>query len=227
MPNDPLTILQSITGYVQSQQSGPENKPIRMATIDPAYSGSGDPKVTFFGESTLSGKNYPYLASSYTPVADDRVVMIPVGTTYLIVGSIDAAPAGSDTWTSYTPTWRVNAGSYSLGDATLTGAYKQIGKVVFVRVRFVPGSTTTFGTGLFSFDSPVEAETRQSVSCFASDSDLSDRYGGSAVVIPSTTTEGINRMFVGAGGNSGVGYQTPFTWASGDELVITGCYEAV
>jgi hypothetical protein len=60
---------------------------MRIAVIDPAYA-SGNPKVTFEGESTLSVKQYPYL-DSYTPQATNRVVMAPVGTTYVILGALE------------------------------------------------------------------------------------------------------------------------------------------
>lgn len=66
----------------------------RLATVDPAYAVGGGyptspalPKVTFDGESTMSTKLYP-VANGYIPRANDRVLMIPVGRTYVIVGSV-------------------------------------------------------------------------------------------------------------------------------------------
>ena len=58
-----------------------------FATIDPDYTG-GNPKVLFDGEETLSSKTYPFL-SSYSPVAGDRVSMIKVSGSYLILGKFD------------------------------------------------------------------------------------------------------------------------------------------
>jgi hypothetical protein len=85
---EPLSFLQSVKGYVGTDKT-PEsaNKPVKLAVIDPAYSG-GLPKVRFEGESTVSAKGYPFL-NSYLPVASDRVVLMPAGTTYVIVGKID------------------------------------------------------------------------------------------------------------------------------------------
>jgi hypothetical protein len=60
----------------------------KIAVIDPAYS-SGWPRVTFAGESKLTTRTFPY-NKSYTVTASDRVVMIPVGTSYWIVGAIHA-----------------------------------------------------------------------------------------------------------------------------------------
>lgn len=68
-----------------------EGKPIRLATIDPSYT-TGNARVTFDGEETLSGKAYPW--ANYQPVAGARVVMVPQGNGYIILGAIGTAPAG-------------------------------------------------------------------------------------------------------------------------------------
>lgn len=84
-----MTFLQSIAGYAQAQRTGSEDRPIRIATVDPAFDIEAGllPKVTFDGESTMSTKRYPY-GSGYVPLAGDRVVMLPIGTTYWMVGSV-------------------------------------------------------------------------------------------------------------------------------------------
>jgi hypothetical protein len=91
-----LSILDSIAGFAAAQASGQSaNRPWLIGTIDPAYVASSypgtQPKVTFDGESTLSGKTYKVLAPGYWPTAGDRVVLAPVGTTYVIVGSVTNA----------------------------------------------------------------------------------------------------------------------------------------
>ena len=57
------------------------------ATIDPAYS-SGDPKAYINGSAVLTGPYYHL--SSYTPVANDLVVVAPIGamSTYVVLGHI-------------------------------------------------------------------------------------------------------------------------------------------
>lgn len=87
---DAASFLSTIQGVAQA------NLPpgTKLATIDPAYTVGGSypsspdlPKVTFDGESTLSVKRYP-VANGYVPVAGQRVLMIPAGRTYVIVGPI-------------------------------------------------------------------------------------------------------------------------------------------
>lgn len=58
----------------------------RLGTVDPAYA-SGRPKITFDGEDSLSTKLFPYL-SSYTPAANDRVLIAVLGFGSVVVGKI-------------------------------------------------------------------------------------------------------------------------------------------
>lgn len=93
MGMQPLDFLQSIAGFTQSQTSQQsENKPFKLGTIDPEYVVSSFPgtlpKVTFDGEPAVSGKLYPVM-SPYWPQPSDRVVLAPVGSTYLILGPVD------------------------------------------------------------------------------------------------------------------------------------------
>lgn len=83
-----LGLLQIITRYVRAEvaRSSSAARPARLATVNPAHA-SGRPRVTFDGETTLSGKAYPYL-SSYVPAGGDRVLMIPAGSSYVIIGKV-------------------------------------------------------------------------------------------------------------------------------------------
>ena len=56
---------------------------------------------------------------------------------------------------SYTPTWSAASVNPSLGNGTLTGQYTLRGKLCLVRIRLVIGSTTTLGTGNWSFSLPL------------------------------------------------------------------------
>jgi hypothetical protein len=91
---DPIAFLDAVAGYtLEAGAGGSADRPIRLGTIDPAYVFTSYPatlpKVTFDGESTLSGKRYVVLTPGYLPRASDRVVLLPVGNTYVIIGSVD------------------------------------------------------------------------------------------------------------------------------------------
>jgi hypothetical protein len=63
----------------------------RIANIDPAYVGPPStnlPSVIFEGETSVSLKTYQIINPSYVPIAGDRVIMMPVGRTYVIAGPV-------------------------------------------------------------------------------------------------------------------------------------------
>lgn len=86
----PRQFLDAVTTFVETPTTEApvksQERPNKIGTIDPAYV-SGRAKVTFDGESTMSTKTYSYL-SPYTPVAGHRVVLLPVGTSYVILGRL-------------------------------------------------------------------------------------------------------------------------------------------
>src|SRR5262245_16254607 len=97
MNTSPLDFLESVTGYGQQVEKGARNQApsLRLAVIDSSYVANSYPgtlpKVTFEGESTLSEKRYVAM-NGYWPRASDRVVMLPVGHTYVILGSLNQGP---------------------------------------------------------------------------------------------------------------------------------------
>lgn len=81
--------LDAVTGYSENATDALTKGSMRLAIIDPAYT-SGRPKVTFEGETALSTKTYAPI--DYTPRPSDRVVMLPIGSTYVILGKLDGRP---------------------------------------------------------------------------------------------------------------------------------------
>lgn len=95
--NDARSLLDSILGYAKDEHAPtpPEDRPAKIGTVDPAF----DPalaaaaRVTFDGEATLTARAYPWLDEP--PAAGSRVVLIPVGKSYVIagpIGQLGAAP---------------------------------------------------------------------------------------------------------------------------------------
>lgn len=90
---DPVRFLRDIAGFSDAQRRRTSaDKRVRLATVDPShrpedvFSGVF-PRVQFDGESTLSRKRYP-LVRGLIPRPGDRVVLTPVGTTYLITNIV-------------------------------------------------------------------------------------------------------------------------------------------
>ena len=57
-----------------------------IGTIPASYA-TGRPTIIFDGESVASVRTYPYL-SSYTPTAEDRVLIAVVGRSGVVLGKI-------------------------------------------------------------------------------------------------------------------------------------------
>ena len=89
---DARDFLDVVAGYSNAPTNGPKSsaeRPIRLGTIDQYYT-AGPAKVLFDGETVISSRGYSW-SSTYTPTAGERVYLLPVGQTYLIVGSITSA----------------------------------------------------------------------------------------------------------------------------------------
>lgn len=79
-------MIPSPRNFIKSVQPKNSVNSYKLGKIDPIYA-SGNPKIVFDGESVTSTKKYPYL-SSYTPVANDRVLLLRVANSYVVLGKI-------------------------------------------------------------------------------------------------------------------------------------------
>jgi hypothetical protein len=130
-------------------------------------------------------------------------------------------------WTSYSIAWYTSGSQPFLGNGTLTGRYKQIGKTVFLRVKFVGGTTTTYGSGDWRFSLPVTASTPDGVifPCTMLD-DGNNWYAG---IVNGTYTGSATQssIITTSSPSTAVTAATPFNWGSGDSLMFNGSYESV
>jgi hypothetical protein len=77
---------QSFIEMIENMIEKKVSVPFSLGRIDPNYTG-GKPRIKFDGESKVSVKRYPHL-SSYKPVSNDRILMVDIAGTHLVVGSI-------------------------------------------------------------------------------------------------------------------------------------------
>lgn len=113
---DAGAVLDSIAEYAHAKTATSAQRINRIAVIDPAYA-SGAPKVTFEGDSTMSASGFVCLPG-YSPVAADRVLMLPVGNTYVIAGKPTSTPIAAVSVTNENSAY-LETGSSSY--TTLTG----------------------------------------------------------------------------------------------------------
>lgn len=87
---DAYSFLQSVAAFARAQNPVPVNKLARIDyDFDLANFPGILPRVIFDGEKTVSTHRYRVL-SPYIPEPGDRVLMTPVGNTYVIAGSVDS-----------------------------------------------------------------------------------------------------------------------------------------
>lgn len=123
--------------------------------------------------------------------------------------------AGIPNWQTYTPTWT----NGSIGNGTLTGRYLDMGTMQFISISMTAGSTTTFGAGgAWAFSLPG-ATTGENGNLTALCLDGATPYVGTAYLASSTT------LSVVAITPTTTGFVTnahPFSWATGDILLMAG-----
>lgn len=145
-------------------------------------------------------------------------VLTGVGTTLTWAGS----------YAAYTTTWAASGAAPAIGNGTLVGRYAQIGKHVHFTIQLTAGTTTTFGTGAYSFSLPATpAGPSVTVVGAAFAFDVSASSSNTAVVVltggninihyPATWPSGVDTVY---------GQTTPWTWATSDTMNISGVYEA-
>lgn len=132
-------------------------------------------------------------------------------------------------WANWTPVWTAATTNPVIGNGSIAGRYKQIGKTVICEFFLAVGSSTTFGSGNWAFSLPVTADTSHLLGSLSGhttglmwvqDASVPQSYPGQVVTAGTT--------FHIAGGNSTMFFDSadPFTWAVNDNIRGTFIYEA-
>jgi hypothetical protein len=131
----------------------------------------------------------------------------------------DAVTGIQAAWTAYTPTWAGSTTNPVLGNGTIAGRYMRVGKTFDVNIQLTMGSTTTFGTGVWSFSLPFTLLSGRAMygNCDMVDTSASSGFFGN--VVPFSTSS-LSIRAVGAGAAANVTNLVPFTWATTDTLTI-------
>lgn len=118
-------------------------------------------------------------------------------------------------WTTYTPGWLGSGSNPAIGNGTLSGRYLRRGKRTDVWIEVVCGSTTTFGSGDYTWNMPADGTTtRYNIGSFIFyDSSAGVFWTGVAELDPAA--ESFTTQF-GVGTNARLGATNPVTWANGD-----------
>jgi hypothetical protein len=153
---------------------------------------------------------------------DTNLLQIYNGSAWIPYGGIGA-------WQTYAPTWTTSGTAPAIGNGSISGRYVQFGKTVHFKILFTAGTTTTFGTGTWSFSLPVvnSANTLEQ--------DIVGRVNPGGQAYPAIGTIFANNTVVGVQSVTsqtdtrvtGVDSTHPATWTatSSNVIVLSGTYE--
>lgn len=136
--------------------------------------------------------------------------------------------AGGNASTSFTPTWT----NLTVGNATNVGYSMQIGKKLFFYIELTLGTTSSVSTNVFvNFPATTVTydQNHQVGTCTLYDATA----GNDAKYVSAVTWDTTSRMrimCVAISATFGRMYQidniTPFTWTTGDKIIIDGVVDA-
>lgn len=148
-------------------------------------------------------------------------VVVPAN--WLDLLNVNFAEIGA-AWTTYTPTWTSTGTAPAVGNGQLSGASIKLGKTLFIRIKIVMGSTTTYGTGDYHFALPAAttggSSHQQQIHGKAYDQSADMNY------IVAGFVNGTAYVELATHGTTGkLGQLSPFTWAQNDQIYINGVIE--
>lgn len=161
---------------------------------------------------------------------DDSTFPIPITNT-LTASIAESVPNYETGWEIYASRWSASFSAPDIGNGTLEGYYKQIGKTTFVRINLYTSSSTTFGSGSWYFDLPTNAITPEAIVLPSTVIyNRGDLYQATSII-----NNGTNNQISVIVNNSGSNISTeinsnfPFRWGddiTGHKIQINGTYES-
>jgi len=127
----------------------------------------------------------------------------------------------------YSVSWTGATTNPAIGNGTLTGRYQLFGKMVHLNIYMVAGSTTTFGSGNWSFSLPFTAASNNVI--YLGNAQLRDSgvanyprmvqvVGGASVLNNFLQLDNNNNV-------NAINSSSPWSWGSGDSIAIDVWYE--
>lgn len=160
--------------------------------------------------------------------AADTPARLAVGSDYAILQALASETTGliwGSKVTAYTPTWGVVSGTTpTIGNGLLEGRTVRVGDLVYFRLKVVIGSTTTIGSGTYTFSLP-----------FAMTDPVNGFVGNAAALdagvawyrgyYPNSVENGFTDkiVLVNNSGNT-IQNSVPFTFGTNDQILMWGVY---
>lgn len=166
-----------------------------------------------------------YRSSTDTLKTDDSFV---VGSALNVTGltTTGTLTVGSDSmtlntaWTSFTTTWTGAGGNPVLNNGSVAGEYKLFGKFLFFTIIIAMGSTTTFGSGAYSFTIPAGLTWVDNMACI--NGMVRDNSAALQSMCAGTSNASSGAFDLRYDQGNQVSATTPFTLAQNDFIKIWG-----
>ena len=214
------TALGNVAMYESS--AGNENQQYSLQIIDTTVAAGAH---TY----TLVSESRSFQIQDFGEAAGPQISAIELSSARGPTGSTGPVASDALEWTTYSPSWTASTTNPVIGNGTITGRYKAIGKTVFVFVKINMGSSTTYGSGQWRISLPVDAFSASSAifpTVFL-DNGLNwfqgtsyTEYGGNVSYVVPVWNRGLT-------GSAPADSTTPFTWGSTDSFSFSGSYESV
>jgi len=136
-------------------------------------------------------------------------------------------PTWTGAWTAYTPVWSTTGTAPTVGNATLSGRYRVMGKTMDVWLKFVWGSTSvSASSGLWRFSLPFAPLADQLLNAYVDDTSAGLRWAGTARTLGGLAS-GDNMRIVMQSSHAGISANSApmAAWATGDSLMLQGTVE--
>ncbi|MGP4090193.1 hypothetical protein [Streptomyces sp. KR55] len=130
-------------------------------------------------------------------------------------------------WTAYTPSWLSSGTAPAIGNGTIVGRYMKVGRTVFLGIHWTAGSTTTYGSGNYTFSLPANSANAGLATIGVAQYVGTERWGGESLIISNTSSISIH--FPQGATDTRLNTWTnarPETAAATHQMRITHTYEA-
>lgn len=139
-------------------------------------------------------------------------------------GDIDQDQVTGLAFQTFVPSWMASVTNPTLGNGTLTGRFVQIGKLTVATIILTAGSTTTFGSGTYSFGLPAALHSSYVNFTPVGVALLHDSPTAVHLGTPSFASTTSVEIRVGTSGSWTA--VNPFTFGNGDQSQVSLFYEA-
>ena len=161
------------------------------------------------------------------PTAESGIAIASLGGVGTSAATASYVTPYETAWAAYTPVWTAASVNPVIGNGTIQGWYKLVGKTCFVRGNVAMGSTTTFGSGEWYISMPVTASIADSILMSANILDNTTAWYNATV---NGARAGFNYKTAiqyqnVAGTTDSIDSTHPMTWTNSDRFIWNGSYE--